>query len=107
MSDYQKTWIRDLATMNYTKSGIMACGAPHSIVRCKNEAQNAWDTRFYQSLLLTEEGRNIADRFFATIGCSPAQMPEEVKAESLNHPAVFNFLAGYLLAANHGLFIND
>jgi len=71
------------------------------MVRCKNEAQNAWDTRFYQSLLLTEEGRNIADRFFVSIGCCPAQMTEEGKAESLNHPSLFQFLAGYLMAANH------
>jgi len=87
--------------MNYTKSGIIAVGSPHSLARSKNEAQNAFDTRYYQSLLLTEEGRNIADRFFVSIGCLPAQMPEEVKAELLNNPSLFQFLCGYLMAANH------
>jgi len=87
--------------MNYTKSGIIACGSPHSQVRSKNEAQNAFDTRYSQSLLLTEEGRNIADRFFVTLGCCPIEMPEETKAEMLNDTKLFHFLAGYLMAANH------
>jgi hypothetical protein len=87
--------------MNYTKSGIISVGAPHSLARSKNEAQNAFDTQCYQSLLLTEEGRNIADRFFISIGCLPIEMPEEVKAESLNNPSLSQFLCGYLMAANH------
>lgn len=87
--------------MNYTKSGIIACGAPHSAIRSKNEVQNALDTRYSQSLLLTEEGRNIADRFFVSLGCCPAEMPEETKAELLNDPKLFQFLVGYLMAANH------
>jgi multisubunit Na+/H+ antiporter MnhC subunit len=41
--------------MNYTKSGIIACGTPHSAIRSRNEAQNAFDT-IPQALLLTEEG---------------------------------------------------
>jgi hypothetical protein len=85
--------------MNYTKSGIIACGAPNSAIRSRNEAQNAFDT-IPQALLLTEEGIEIANRFLQTLGSDPKSFPIEGKAYALNDPKLFHFLAGYLLAAN-------
>lgn len=85
--------------MNYTKSGIIACGAHNSIIRCRAEAQNAFDT-IPQALLLTEEGIEIANRFFETLGIDNKSCSLEDKAYALNDPKLFHFLAGYLMAAN-------
>mgnify|MGYP001607411213 CR=1 FL=1 len=84
--------------MNYTKSGIIANGAPMSRARFSGEAELGWENPTL--LLLTDEGRALAERFFRSIGCDPSAMPEEVKARSLNDPHLTQFLAGVIFALN-------
>lgn len=81
--------------MNHTKSGIIACGAPGSRVRYQGECEEGLKNPV--SLLLTDEGNALANRFFRAVGCDPDTMPEEVKAATLKqheHAALFHFLAG-------------
>ena len=83
--------------MNYTKSGIIAVGAPFSRMRFLGEALRGLENPAL--LLLTEEGNDLANRYFRSIGCAPEEMPEEVKAETLeNHPSLFQFLTGLVYA---------
>lgn len=85
--------------MNYTKSGIVAVGAPNSRVRFLKEAELGLDNP--SLLLLTEEGKQLADRFLRSLGCEPSEMPEELKAEYLNTKGeLFQFLAGVIFSLN-------
>lgn len=82
--------------MNYTKSGILAQGAPHSRVRYYGEATQGWEHP--SLLLLTEEGTELAKRFYRSIGCNPNT--DEERAELLNKAELTPFLAGVLFALN-------
>tara|TARA_R110002020_G_scaffold3253_4_gene14787 strand:- start:255 stop:515 length:261 start_codon:yes stop_codon:yes gene_type:complete len=79
--------------MNYTKSGIIAVGAPHSPIRIKNEIENALENGL-ALLLLTDEGRSAARRFSRAEGCDWEEMPEEAKARLLGLPHAWKFFAG-------------
>jgi hypothetical protein len=80
--------------MNYTKSGIIACGAPNSRARFLGEAKAALETPVL--LLLTDEGAELAERFFRSIGTAPTT--PEAKAECLADPRTFQFLVGIIFA---------
>lgn len=79
--------------MNYTKSGIVAIGAPNSLARTLHEVTNALDKDLIL-LLLTEEGREAAQRFSMTEGCLWEEMSEEAKAELLVLPHAWQFFTG-------------
>lgn len=81
--------------MNYTKSGIIATGAPFSRARSLGEAKLAYETPAL--LLLTDEGNEIANRFFRSIGCDGERMTVELKAELLaNDERFFPFICGVI-----------
>lgn len=80
--------------MNHTKSGIIAVGSPHSRMRYLGEAKQGLENPAL--LLLTDEGMNLAERFFRSIGCAPVE-PEH-KAACLNDPRLFQFLCGVTYA---------
>lgn len=85
--------------MNYTKSGIIAVGAPNSRVRFLKEAELGKETP--SLLLLTDEGRQLADRFLRSLGYDPSLMSDERKAEYLNtKDELFQFLVGVIFALN-------
>lgn len=64
--------------MNYTQSGIIAQGAPNSTVRILSEIEHAKGNH-EALLMLTEEGRDVVDRFLRRCGCVPENMPVEDK----------------------------
>lgn len=81
--------------MNYTKSGIIAVGAPHSVIRLKNELENALEKDLCL-LLLTEEGEEVVRRFSRVEGCDWESMTTESKAEILNRPNAWKYFSGVL-----------
>lgn len=82
--------------MNYTKSGIIASGAPFSRARFLGEVNLGLENPCL--LLLTDEGNTLVDRFFLTLGCEPEKMPTEIKAEKLHSSSLFQFLVGVKFA---------
>jgi hypothetical protein len=85
--------------MNYTKSGIIATGAPNSRVRFLKEAELGLEHP--SLLLLTDEGKQLADRFLRSLGCEPSEMPEDLKSEYLNTKReLYQFLVGVIFSLN-------
>lgn len=84
--------------MNYTESGIIASGAPHSRARYAAECKAGLESPCL--LLLTEEGNEMARRFFRAQGCDPATMPPTIRAEVLMRRELYQFLAGVDFALN-------
>lgn len=84
--------------MNYTKSGIPAIGAPMSRARFLEEVKQGLDNCI--TLLLTDEGNALANRFFRTLGCAPDEMPKTVKADILtkHQDELWKFLTGVKFA---------
>jgi len=81
--------------MNYTKSGIVAVGAPNSRARYTGEVAQGLASPAL--LLLTDEGNALADRFFLSVGCTPSKMSSETRAGVLmehEHGKLFAFLTG-------------
>lgn len=91
---------QETESMNYTKSGIIAVGAPNSLARMANEARLS-QKETPSLLLLTEEGNDLADRFFKSIGCDPNGMDPETRAEVLNRQDLHlhTFLCGFIHCA--------
>ena len=85
--------------MNYTKSGIIANGAPNSIIRMLNEINNALD-KDLTLLLLTDEGRSAAKKFSQVEGFAWEEMPDESKAEMLSKPDAWKFFSGVVWGLN-------
>lgn len=83
--------------MNYTKSGAIAVGAPHSRARYKEEARHCRIN--LNKLLETEEGVNILKWFFGNEW-------ESVKEINLLKPCsdyLENYLDGFIM----GLHLED
>ena len=89
--------------MNYTKSGIIATGAPNSPIRIKNELENALENSL-MLLLLSEEGEDLIKRFCRIEGCDWEKMTSEAKALLLSHKDAWKFFEGVRWGMNK--FIN-
>ena len=71
--------------MNYTNSGALAVGAPHSLARYNEECRNAIE-HYPMLLTLTEEGVEILRAFAKATGSDYDQMAEYNK-ENQGHIA--------------------
>lgn len=81
--------------MNYTKSGIMAVGAPGSVVRIERELENALEKGLHL-LLLTDEGLGVVARFAAIEGCDYGKTDDAGLGELLARKGAWKFFMGVL-----------
>ena len=81
---------------NMTLSGIFSIGSPMSRVRIKGEAINAITEESFELLHLTDEGKEILQKFSGSIGCDYSQMDDHYKADMVQTRSkeLFCFLCG-------------
>jgi hypothetical protein len=84
-----------------TESGALSVGAPNSVARFASEASNAMDNQ-YQSLLLTDEGRQLLSRFARSVGANLDHMDNTQASNFIDseYKALFSFLCGVTFISN-------